>query len=175
VKRLLLDREDVVSLLPGLVAVEERRRERDRLEAILHRRQHIGEVLELAVEGPLAGGLHVISVGIGDVGHGARVERRHRLGVHVRDRVLRQLDLHAALPLVLLDRGIKRVVFGLVEALDPPHGELLLGKARGRGQGNRQSGRAGNDAGQYASHRFLVTLFDGGTDYQSHACDATRP
>jgi hypothetical protein len=99
------------------------KRARDRVD-------HAADVFQLAVEGPLGGDLEVIDVGIGDVGRAAGVERRHGLRDHVLDRVLRELDLHAlVLRLVLLDRGEQRVVLGLVEALDPPDGELLL---RGR-------------------------------------------
>src|SRR5205085_6531768 len=68
---------------------------------------------------------------------------------HVLDRILRELDLDAALRLVLLDRLEQGVVLGLVEALDPPDGELLL-RQRLAGEGERT---AGDDAGEQLPHR----------------------
>ena len=65
--------------------------------------------------------------------------------------VLRQLDLDAGLGLELLDRLEQRVVLGLVEALDPPDGELLLRRRRRGGQQN-----AGRDA---ARRRSFVNTF----------------
>jgi hypothetical protein len=87
------------------------------------------EVLELAFERPFALRLHVIAVGIGDIGHGAGIQRRYRLRDHVLDRVLRQFDLDAGLGLEFLDRLQKRVVLGFVKALAEPDGDgLLLGQ-----------------------------------------------
>ncbi len=154
VQRLLLDREGVVGLLLGLVAVEEGRLDRVGREAALHRPDDVGDVVELAVERPLAGGLHVVGVGIGNVGNRAGIERRHRLRIHVLHGVLRELDLHAGLGLELLDRCEQRLVFGFIKAFHPPHGELFLGETGGCRQGDRHS----EGAGQYTSHSFPLGL-----------------
>ena len=53
------------------------------------------------------------------------------------------------LGLVLLDRLVERIVLRLVEALDPPDGELFLGQ-RLAGEGQRAGG---DDAGDRLSHR----------------------
>ena len=107
--------------------------QRVRRELRFHRHQNVGEVFELALEGPFAAGLHVIGVGIGDVGHGAGIQRRDRLRDHVLDRVLRQLDLGAGLLFEFLDDLEQRVVFGLVKALAPPdrNGVLRGGRVCG--------------------------------------------
>jgi len=107
VERLLLDREGVVGLLLGLVAVEERGRERDRLEAVLHRRENVGEILELAVERPLAGGLHIVGVAIGDVGNGAGVERGTDFAFMSWTAYCESSTLVPVLPRIS-DRGIER-------------------------------------------------------------------
>ena len=60
--------------------------------------------------------------------------------------------------LVLLDRGVERVVLGLVEALDPPHGELVLGEARGGGQGDRHAAAAANTASHCSLLRYCHPL-----------------
>ena len=138
---LLLQREAVIGLLLGDVVIELRRFQRVRREPVLDRRHDVREVLELAFIGPLALRLHVIGVGIGDVGHGAGIERGHRLRNHVLDGVLRQLDLDAGLGFEFLDRVEQRVVFGLVEALAPPDRDGLLLRKRGCGDG-KQPGRS---------------------------------
>ena len=132
VHALLLQREAVIGLLLGDVVVEQGGFQRVRRERVLHRQHDVGEVLELAFERPLALRLHVIGVGIGDIGHGAGIHRRHGLRDHVLDGVLRQLDLDAGLGLELLDGVEQRVVFGLVEALAPPDRDRLLLRQRRR-------------------------------------------
>ena len=126
VHALLLQREAVIGLLLGLVVIEIGGLQRVRRERRFHRHQDVGEILELALERPFARRLHVVGVGIGDIRHGAGIQRRHRLRDHVLDGVLRQLDLDAGLVLELLDRGEQRVVLGLVEALAPPDRDLVL-------------------------------------------------
>ena len=124
--RLLLQRKAVIGLLLGDVVVEQCSLDGVRREGLLHRRENIGEVFQLALEGPFAGGLHVVGVGIGDIGRGAGIQRRDRLRDHVLDGILRQLDLDAGLGLELLDRRNQRIVFGTVEALAEPDGDLVL-------------------------------------------------
>ncbi len=123
---LLLQREAVIGLLLGLAVVEKRGLQRVGRERRFHRGEDVGEILQLALERPFAGGLHVVAVGIGDVGHGAGIQRGHGFGDHVLDGVLRQLDLDAGLGLEFLDRFQQRVVFGLVEALAPPDGNSVF-------------------------------------------------
>jgi hypothetical protein len=68
---LLLQREAVIGLLLGDVVIEDRRIQRVLHEPILDRLHDVGEVLEPAFVGPLALHLHVVGVGIGNIGHGA--------------------------------------------------------------------------------------------------------
>ena len=133
VHALLLQREAVIGLLLGDVVIEQRGFQRVRRERRFHRHQDVGEVLELALERPFALRLHVVAVGIGDIGHGAGIQRRHRLRNHVLDGVLRQFDLDAGLGLELLDRLEQRVVLGLVKALAEPDRDRLLLRDRGCG------------------------------------------
>ena len=79
VQGLLLEREGVVGPLAGLAVGEVGRLHGAGREAILHRPDDVGEVLELAVERPFARRLHIVGVGIGDVGRRTGVERCHRL------------------------------------------------------------------------------------------------
>ena len=135
---LLLDRVGVVGAALGRVVVEEGGRQRRRLELGAHRIDDARHVFELAVVGPLGGDLEVEHVAVGHVGRVAGVERGHRLRDHLLRRVQRQLDLDLRiLGLELLDRGVQRVVLGLVEALAPPDGELFL--REGRRSGNERS------------------------------------
>src|SRR5439155_1386821 len=76
VHRLLLQRKGVVRAFLGLVVVQIRRLDSIRQEPILHRRDDVGQVLELAVEGPLAGYLEVIDIGEGNVRRRTGIERR---------------------------------------------------------------------------------------------------
>ncbi len=131
VHALLLQREAVIGLLLGDVVVEQRCFQRVRCEGVLHRQHDVGEILELALEGPLALRLHVVGVGIGDVGHGAGIQRGDRLRDHVLDRVLRQFDLDAGLGFEFLDRVEQRVVFGFVKSLAPPDRDRLALGERG--------------------------------------------
>ena len=146
---LLLERERVVRALLGLVVVQIGRLDGVRQEVCLHRREDVGQVLELAIERPLAGNLEVVHVGVRDVGRRAGVERRDGLGDHVLGGVLRELDLDFGLVLELLDRRKEGVVLGLVEALDPPHGEGLLRQRLAP----KCNGAAGDDAGKELIHR----------------------
>ena len=126
VHRLLLQRECVVRLLLRLVVVQQRRLDRIGQERSLERRDDVADVLELALVGPLGGDLEIEHVDIHDVRRVAGVECRDSLRDPVLHRVLRQLDLDAGLGLELFDCFVQRIVFGLVEALDPPHRDLLL-------------------------------------------------
>ncbi len=132
VHALLLQRKAVIGLLLGDAVIEISGLERVRREFGFHRHQDVGEILELALIGPFALRLHVVGVGIGDIGHRAGIERRDRLRNHVLDRILRQLDLDAGLRLELLHDVEQRIVFGLVEALAPPDGDGVLGDSRCR-------------------------------------------
>ncbi|OIQ67345.1 hypothetical protein GALL_510770 [mine drainage metagenome] len=129
---LLLHREAVIGPLLGDVVIEVCGLQRVRRERRFHRHQNVREVLKLAFERPFAGRLHVVGVGKGDIGHGAGIQRRHRLGDHVLNGVLRQLDLDIGFRLEFLDRGDQRVVLGPVEALAPPDRYLFLGRRRRR-------------------------------------------
>ena len=134
VHALLFQRKAVIGLLLGDVVIEQRGFQRVRRERRFHRRQDVAEVLELALERPFALRLHVIAVGIGDIGHGAGIQRRHRFRDHVLNGVLRQFDLDAGLGLEFLDRLKKCVVLGFVKALAEPDGDgLLLGQRGCRG------------------------------------------
>ncbi|MET3302300.1 hypothetical protein ABIF53_003315 [Bradyrhizobium japonicum] len=147
----------VIGLLLGNVVIEDRRIQRVLHEPILDRLHDIGEVLELALIGPLALRLHVIRVGIGNIGHGAGIERGDRLRNHVLNRVLRQFDLDAGLGFELLDRLDQRVVFGAVEALAPPDRNRLLLRKCGC-SGCEQPGRSDRQcdcANNLGSHVFL--------------------
>jgi len=128
---LLLQREAVIGLFLGLVVVEQGSLERVRRERRFHRCEDVGEVLELALERPLAGCLYVVGVGIGDIRRRAGIQRRHRLRNHVLDSVLRQFDLDIGFGLELLDRLKQGVVLGLVKALDPPDRNFFLSDRRG--------------------------------------------
>ncbi len=130
VHALLLQREAVIGALLGDVVIEVDGLQCVRRERRLHRRHDVGKIFQLAFEGPLALRLHVVAVGIGDVGHGTGIQRRHRLRNHVLDGVLRQFDLDAGLGLELLDRLEQGVVLGLVEALAEPDGDGLLLRER---------------------------------------------
>ena len=132
VHALLLQRETVVGFLLGDVVIEQRRLERVRRERRFHRHQDIGEILELALERPLALRLHVVAVGIGDIRHRAGIQRGHRLRNHVLNGVLRQFDLDAGLGLELLDGFKQRVVLGFVKTLSPPDRDFLFLSDRGR-------------------------------------------
>ena len=127
---LLLQRKAVIALLLGHAVLEIGGLERVRRELRFDRHQNVGQILEFAFEGPFASGLHIVGVGIGNIRHGAGIERRHRLRDHVLDRVLRQLDLGAGLLFEFLDDLEQRVVFGLVEALAPPDRNGVLRDGR---------------------------------------------
>ena len=126
VHALLLQREAVIALLLGDIVIEQRGLDRVRCKRRFHRHENVGKVFELALECPFALRLHVVAVGIGDIGHRAGVERRHRLRDHVLNGVLRQFNLDAGLGLEFLDRLEQRVVLGLVEALAEPDRDLLF-------------------------------------------------
>ena len=127
----MLEREAVIGLLLGLVVIKIGRLERVRCEGRFHRQQDVGKILELSLKGPFALRLHVIGVRIGNIRHGAGVERCYRLRNHVLDGILRQFDLDAGFRLEFFHHVEQRVVFGLVEALAPPDRDRVLG-ARGR-------------------------------------------
>jgi len=148
---LLLQREGVVGLLLGLVVVEERGLDRVRREDRLDRLNHVGDVLEPAVERPFAGDLEIVDVGIGDIGRRAGIERRHGLRDHVLHGVLREVDLDAGLLLELLHRFEQRIVLGLVEALHPPDRELLLRQDLAAGEEQK---RRRDDACEKSVHHY---------------------
>jgi len=148
---LLLQREGVVGLLLGLVVVEKRGLDRVGGEDRLDRLDHVGDVLEPAVERPFARDLEVVDIGIGDVGRRAGIERRDRLRDHVLHGVLRKVDLDAGLLLELLHRFEQRVILRLVEPLDPPDGELLLGQDLPAGE---QQERRRDDACEKFVHHY---------------------
>ena len=140
VHALLLQREAVIGLLLGDVVIEDRGVQRVLHEPALDRLHDVGEILELALVGPFALRLHVVAVGIGDIGHSAGVECRDRLRNHVLDRVLRQFDLDAGLGFEPLDRLDQCVVFGPIKALAPPDRNRFLlrkGGCSGRKQPDR--------------------------------------
>src|SRR6218665_3108055 len=106
-------------------------------EALTHRTEQAGEILQPALVSPLGGELEVVDIGICDIGRFTRIERRDGFGNRVLRRVLRQLDLDWGVPgLELLDHCQQRVVLTFVESLDPPDPESFLRRCR---RGNRQT------------------------------------
>src|SRR6218665_2813271 len=106
-------------------------------EALTHRTEQAGEILQPALVSPLGGELEVVDIGICDIGRFTRIERRDGFGNRVLRRALRQLDLDCRAPgLELLDHCQQRVVLTFVESLDPPDPESFLRRCR---RGNRQT------------------------------------
>ena len=139
--RLLLEREGVVGARLGDVVPQQRGFERVGREGGRHRAQNAREILKPAFEGPFAGDLEVVNVGIGHVRHGLGIQRRDGLRDHVLDRVLRQLDLDARAGFEFANGFEQRVVFGFVKAFDPPDFEFFL--RRGGHGGSHESSQYG--------------------------------
>jgi hypothetical protein len=99
--------------------------------------------------------------GIGDIRRRAGIQRGHRFRDHVLHGILRQLDLDAGFGLEFFDGFVQRVVFGFVEALDPPHRDFLL---RHRRRGRIEKADRGGDCAckRTNSFSFHITLPDPG-------------
>ena len=159
VHHLLLDGEGVVGLLVGLAVHQQGRRQRLRLNLVLDRRQHVGDVLELALEGPLPGGAEIIGGAEADIGRRAGLNGADRLGDAVLGGVKGEVDLDARRFLEFVDNSEQRIVLALVEAFGEPDRHRLLGE--------RRSGPAGGDGDQGCAGSQRAHGFHGNLPFQT--------